>query len=224
MLCASSALAEGARATEPPAQPQPAQSQPAAEEEILIRATGSAAVEAPADRAVLALSVYASGDTVSMAREKADQQLQALRAALEEKGVTGQAVQAEPSAVDTIYQYQFSKLGEKEQVSGYGATIELTACLDDVNRVAEVIDAAVQGGAQSGYELTYESSQYQSAYDAALAEATRQAMERAGLLAESAGLKLGRLVSVTELKNGAGSAAAPLTAEAAVEVCYTAQP
>lgn len=148
-------------------------------------------------------------------------------------GISEHDAQTAYYGVETVYNYQYSKLGQQETASGYTVSIDLAVRLDDPTRVGEVIDAAIRTGAQNSYELAYESSEARDAYFEALGAATADAMAQAILLAEASGLELGRLVSVTEVQGDEStvmatsvSAETPvhphLSVTATVEVCYTA--
>lgn len=182
---------------------------------------------------VLTLCVQGSGDTVTAAQDKAEQVMQSLRDALAQMGISEHDAQTAYYGVETVYNYQYSKLGQQETASGYTVSIDLAVRLDDPTRVGEVIDAAIRTGAQNSYELAYESSEARDAYFEALGAATADAMAQAILLAEASGLELGRLVSVTEVQGDEStvmatsvSAETPvhphLSVTATVEVCYTA--
>ncbi len=201
--------------------------------ETTIRATGTESVSLPADIVVLTLCVQGSGDNVTAAQDKAEQVMQNLRAALAQMGIPEHDAQTAYYGVETVYNYQYSKLGEKETASGYTVSIDLAVRLDDPARVGEVIDAAICTGAQNSYGLAYESSETKSAYFEALDAATADAMAQAKVLAEASGLQLDRLVSVTEVQSDEStvmatsvSAETPvhphLSVTATVEVCYTA--
>ena len=201
--------------------------------ETTIRATGTESVSLPADIVVLTLCVQASGDNVTTAQDKAEQVMQNLRDALAQMGISEHDAQTAYYGVETVYNYQYSKLGEKETASGYTVSIDLSVRLDDPARVGEVIDAAIRTGAQNSYGLAYESSETKSAYFQALDAATADAMAQAKVLAEASGLQLDRLVSVTEVQSDEStvmatsvSAETPvhphLSVTATVEVCYTA--
>ena len=203
--------------------------------ETTIRATGTESVSLPADVVVLTLCVQGAGDTVTAAQDKAEQVMQSLRSALAEMGISEHEAQTAYYGVETVYNYQYSKLGEKETASGYTVSIDLAVRLDDPSRVGEVIDAAIRTGAQNSYGLAYESSEAKSAYFEALGAATADAMAQAMLLAEASGLQLDQLVSVTEVQSDEStvmatsvSAETPvhphLSVTATVEVCYTAHP
>ena len=194
--------------------------------ETTIRATGTESVP-------LTLCVQGSGDNVTTAQDKAEQVMQSLRDALAQMGIPEHDAQTAYYGVETVYNYQYSKLGEKETASGYTVSIDLSVRLDDPARVGEVIDAAIRTGAQNSYGLAYESSETKSAYFQALGAATADAMAQAKVLAEASGLQLDQLVSVTEVQSDEStvmatsvSAETPvhphLSVTATVEVCYTA--
>lgn len=127
----------------------------------------------PADIVVLTLCVQGSGDTVTAAQDKAEQVMQSLRDALAQMGISEHDAQTAYYGVETVYNYQYSKLGQQETASGYTVSIDLAVRLDDPTRVGEVIDAAIRTGAQNSYELAYESSEARDAYFEALGAATR---------------------------------------------------
>jgi len=212
----------------------PAESLPPAESaKTVICATGSASVALEADIAMLTLGVKASGATVSAAQEQYAGVLEALSSALEQIGVSHEDIYSSCYDVDTVYNYQYTKLSEKETPAGYSLASTLVVRVRDTARLGEVIDAAISCGAQSSYELSFESSSYDEAYNQALSQATGDAVRKARLLAQAAGLTLDELCSVTETgltpqpSATDGSLAGPcagLSATAMVEVRYTAHP
>ena len=204
-----------------------------AAQETTFRASGTVSVSLHAEFVVLTLCVQGSGDTVTAAQDKAEQVMQSLKDALAQMDISEHDAQTAYYGVETVYNYQYSKLGQQETASGYTVSIDLAVRLDDPTRVGEVIDAAIRTGAQNSYELAYESSEARDAYFEALGAATADAMAQAILLAEASGLELGRLVSVTEVQGDEStvmatsvSAETPvhphLSVTATVEVCYTA--
>lgn len=229
-LAAPCALAESAEPIAPAASLSPAES---AKTPTVICATGSASVALEADIAMLTLGVRASGATVSEAQKQYAGVLEALSSALEQIGVSHEDIYSSCYDVDTVYNYQYTKLSEKETPAGYSLASTLVVRVRDTARLGEVIDAAISCGAQSSYELSFESSSYDEAYNQALSQATADAVRKAGLLAQAAGLTLDELCSVTETgltqqpSAADGSPAGPcagLSATAMVEVRYTAHP
>lgn len=118
-------------------------------QETTIRATGTESVSLPADIVVLTLCVQGSGDTVTAAQDKAEQVMQSLRDALAQMGISEHDAQTAYYGVETVYNYQYSKLGQQETASGYTVSIDLAVRLDDPTRVGEVIDAAIRTGART---------------------------------------------------------------------------
>ena len=114
--------------------------------ETTIRATGTESVSLPADIVVLTLCVQGSGDNVTAAQDRAEQVMQNLRAALAQMGISEHDAQTAYYGVETVYNYQYSKLGEKETASGYTVSIDLSVRLDDPARVGEVIGHPVKAG------------------------------------------------------------------------------
>lgn len=213
-----------------------AESVPTAESgkaQTVVCATGSASVALEADIALLTLGVKASGATISDAQAQYAGVLEALCAALEQIGVSREDIHSSCYDVDTVYNYQYTKLSKQETPAGYSLASDLVVRVRDTARVGEVIDAAISCGAQSSYELSFESSSYDEAYSQALSQAAGDAVRKARLLAQAAGLTLDELCSVTETslasppsatKSPDGGLCAELAATAMVEVRYTAHP
>ncbi len=232
-LAAPCALAESVAPAEPVTLAESLSPAESAKTPTVICATGSARVELEADIAMLTLGVKASGATVSEAQEQYAGVLEALSSALEQIGVSHEDIYSSCYDVDTVYNYQYTKLSEKETPAGYSLASTLVVRVRDTARLGEVIDAAISCGAQSSYELSFESSSYDEAYNQALSQATGDAVRKARLLAQAAGLTLDELCSVTETgltpqpSAADGSLAGPcagLSATAMVEVRYTAHP
>lgn len=197
-----------------------------AKAETVISATGTNSLKLDADIAVLTLGVRATGSTVTAAQGQVDAVLALLNEALAGLGVAEADIETSGYSVQTVYNYQYTKLGETETPSGYTVTTDIVLHVRDVDLVGTVIDAAILSGAESSYDLSFESSEQEAAYAVALSEATRDAMRKAQLLAEASGFALGELRSVTETNVQAAYAdQSPnaLSVTATVEVCYAAE-
>jgi len=178
--------------------------------------TGNVEVAKSIDIAVITFSLEATADTVAEANTQVMQGANALRTALKEQGVAEDQIRQTRYDVSPNVVYHNTKLTNDQVISGYIVELTLTARIMDLNSVGKVIDAAMQSGANTSHDLVYESSNAAEAYYAALAQATKLAMEKAGLLAESCGLKLQNLMSVVETS-------LPQDDFAAVEVTYLAK-
>lgn len=207
-------------------------------DQTIISATGSTRIMLTADIAVLTIGVRAAGNTVIEAQTSADATLATLSEALVGMNIEVKDIQTTFYSVQTVYSYQYSKLGEQETPTGYSVSTDMVVRLRDISRIGEVVDLVVNGGADSNYELTFESTQYDDVYHKALQDALADAMNKADLLAQGAGVTLGKLRSVTELTNadntfdvtatvandlGNVPMHSELSVVATVQVCYDAE-
>jgi len=184
--------------------------------ETIVTTVGTAVPARVTDVAVLTFSLKAEAETVSEANAQMMQGVQALKAALIEQGVAEENIRQSSYDVSADVSYHNTKLTSDQVINGYLVEIALTARIENLSTVGVVIDTAMQVGADITHDLLYECSAEAQAYQEALVEATQIAIEKAGVIAESCGLELVSLVSVTEtstLQDGV----------AVVEVSYLAK-
>ncbi|MEG0741819.1 MAG: SIMPL domain-containing protein [Clostridia bacterium] len=177
-------------------------SAPAAAAQATLAATGTATVRLTPDISVLTFTVEATDRSVSTAQTQADDKLNAMVKAFGQLGVAKEDISAASYTVQTVYDFQYSKLANQEQESGYTITANLAVRLRDRKRASEVVDTAIMSGANSGYAITFESSKTSQAYDEALIAATADALRKAELLAKAAGRELDELRTVVEKTDG----------------------
>lgn len=198
-----------------------AHAEEAAAPAAVITATGVNRVELNADRAVLTLYPSGTGETVAEAQAAADAMCSALTAALMAAGVAETDIRATRSDVEAQYDYHYTKLTETQVVTGYCVKMIVDVTIHDVNSVSALVAAAVEAATGASYELTFQSTQTDAAYSQALSAAAQDAIAKAGQLAQSCGLTLGEMVSVTEAAPHYEEGA--LVVEASVEVAYRVQ-
>lgn len=168
-------------------------------EDTLITAVGMVRVEAVADVAVLSFTISAEGKTAADASRLAADGMSILNGALLAQGVSEADVSRTHCSISANTVHHNARLTDNQVTDGYTADIVVSVRLTDISLVGAVIDAAMQSGAVSAHELTFETVLADEAYRTALAGAAQQAMEKARGLAQSCGLELDGLVSVTEL-------------------------
>jgi uncharacterized protein YggE len=86
--------------------------------------------------------------------------------------------------------------GRAKEFIGYTTSHQLKIRVRDRDKVGQVIDESVAGGARSIEKIEFASTQADSAQQAALAEAVRDAGQRAQIMAAAAGGRLGSLIEV----------------------------
>lgn len=185
-------------------------------EETIITTTGTAVPAFVTDTAVLTFSLTAEAETVSEANAQMMQTVQMLEAALVELGVAKEHIRQKAYDVESDVSYQNTKLTADRVTIGYLVEMTLAVRIEDLSSVGKVIDTAMQIGADITHDLIYESSAAEDAYRDALVTATQDAINKAGIIAESCGLKLMNLISVTEISTRQDGTAV-------VEIAYLAK-
>ncbi|MFB6233694.1 MAG: SIMPL domain-containing protein [Haloarculaceae archaeon] len=166
-----------------------------------ITVTGSAEKRAAPDRAVVEVSVEATGSSATAVRDELATQSEQLTQALLSSGI----------AEDQITTDQFSirerreppREGEKPAQPVYYGTHSFTIDIDNVNQVGSVIDTAIGGGADSvdRIEYTLSESKRTDLRQQALETAVSNARSEAELLAAQVD---SRIVDVRQVTTSGG--------------------
>ena len=152
--------------------------------------TGSATVKAEPDRAVVLLGVQETEADVTQAQAKVNGKISAILKALEEDEeypIASEDITTEQYDISPRYEY-----GEKNQqvLTGYRAECVLSIVVRDIDRVGRVIDAAFAAGANEMDSIRFELSDTAQVNDQALTLALENALHKAQLLAQAAGIDL----------------------------------
>jgi uncharacterized protein YggE len=86
-------------------------------------------------------------------------------------------------------------------LTGFTATQTLQITIHDLRRIGAVIDAAVAGGATSVQGITYDLTDHSAASAQALAKAVGDAQTKARAMANAAGIRLGSVVSMSDIES-----------------------
>jgi uncharacterized protein YggE len=174
----------GAAAIAGVAQPQLAHSTAADTKTITV--TGNGTVETVPDRATFSFTVATQADTAKAALAKNGAAADAVAAALQGAKVQTSEVMLQPQLNDA-----------GTAVLGYTASTTVTA-ESDLAKAGPLVDAAVDAGATGVSGPSWSRSDYDALYRQALQNAVADAKAKAQALADSAGLTLGAVTSVTE--------------------------
>lgn len=165
---------------------------------IVVTGEGDAAV-AP-DLAIVSLSV---GETRKTAREALDVANGAMKAvidALKKDGVAARDLQTSGLSIQAQYSYAQNEDGTPKPpvLTGYMVANTLTVRIRDMSKVGAVIDQAVTLGVNQGGDIRFTNNDPAKTIAAARTEAVKNAIEKAHTLADAAGVKLGRILEITE--------------------------
>lgn len=164
-----------------------------------ITVTGSAAVSLKADYAQISVGVSTKAATVEEASKQNTAAIHTVIAALKEAGVKEEDIATSNYSVNAEYDY--SSFGG-QKLTGYNVTNQLNVIIRDMEHIGATLDKATAAGANSIYNIQFLSTKADAAQDEAASYAVQDAMRRAKLLADAAGLQLGSIVSISDSTSG----------------------
>jgi uncharacterized protein YggE len=158
---------------------------------ITVSATGTAS--APPDRATITIGTSAVRPVVSEATQLVDGRVRELMHALAQNGVERSNVQTSDLSV-------WPETDRNGVVSGYRARNLVSIRINDVDKVGEIIAAALSALGESAemHGLRFEREDASGPETEARARAWKEIISKASELARLAGLTLGRPVSIVE--------------------------
>jgi uncharacterized protein len=164
----------------------------------MITVTGTGTVEAAPDIATLSIGVTTQGETAAEALSANSAALDAVMARLTAAGIAAPDMQTSNLSLNPNWTGYESSSVSGPTISGYVASNILTIRLRQLDGLGAVLDAAVADGANTLNGLTFGLADPKPALDEARKEAVADARARAELLATAAGVKLGRVISISE--------------------------
>src|SRR5437868_6329628 len=193
------------------AQQSPSITQTIAGSRLDISATGE--VTRVPDIAIISAGVVSRSATATGALQDAADRMQRVLAALKRAGVEDRDVQTSNISLNPEYRYVEN---QPPQLTGYTASNQLTIRFRDIRNSGKILDALVGQGANqiNGPNLTIDKPE--AALDEARARAVTAGRARAELYARSLGMRIVRVVSVSESSGYAMPPPMPMYARAEV--------
>lgn len=150
--------------------------------------------EAAPDMATITVGVLVSGRTAREAQAENSRQMQALIGALREQSLDDRDIQTASISVRP----QFARRDNRRAISGYQASNSVRVRVRDLAATGRILDvvAAAGGDTASGVTLSFQDPAAQ--FDIARANAVAEARRRADLYARAFGLRVHRLIAVSE--------------------------
>ena len=164
---------------------------------VSLSATGD--VKVTPDRAILGLGVTAEAPTAADAMRQNASQMSAVIAALKSRGVPDRSIRTQ--GLNLQPQYAFTP-NQPQRLTGYHALNTVSVTLEDMDKVGALLDAAVAAGANQINGVSFSLKDPAAAEDQARAEAIRVLKAKAEIYAQANGLRVARLVRMSE---GAGA-------------------
>ena len=165
-----------------------------ADTEITVAGNGNVLV--PADTAVVNIGVNIRNRDVTKAQQHANEVIAAVRKVLTENGIPAEDINT--GYVDLYAIYDYNSFEGGETISTYTANSTLAIRLTDMSLVGKVIDLAFGAGANALNGIQFFASDTQEAEAEALKQAVENALQKAEVLAEAAGLKIAGIEMINE--------------------------
>jgi uncharacterized protein YggE len=168
---------------------------------IVVSGEGDAAI-AP-DMAVLSLGVAETRKTARDALDVANSAMSAVIEALKKQGIAPRDLQTSGLSIQAQYAYPQNEDGTPKPpvLTGYAVSSTLTVRVRDLAKVGAIIDQAVTLGVNQGGDIRFTNEDPAKTVATARAAAVRDAIEKAKTLADAAGVKVGRILEITETGN-----------------------
>src|SRR5690606_15573709 len=150
------------------------------------------------DMAELTLTVTREADTARAALDANNEAMAAVLAAMKEEGIEERDLQSEGFSINPRMVFPRDGSDTPPRIAGYTVTNGLRVKVRDLARLGAIIDRSVSLGVNQGGQIVFTHSDPRETIDMARTEAVRDAMRRAGTLAEAAGARLGDILTISE--------------------------
>ena len=164
---------------------------------IMVSGEGEAAI-AP-DMAVISLSVVRDAETAGEALSANSAAMSEVLADLKAQGIAEKDVQTTDFSIQPKYRQENRTDGTYEApvIVGYTVSNGLTVRVRDLAKLGSIIDQSVKLGVNQG-GITFTNDDPETAIEAARKQAVEKAAAKAKTLTEAAGVRIGRIVEISE--------------------------
>ncbi|WP_115047161.1 SIMPL domain-containing protein [Xanthomonas arboricola] len=167
----------------------------------LLNVSAEAEAKRIPDIATLSAGVVTQAADGNAAMRQNAEQMSKVMAAIKAAGIADKDVQT--TGINLSPQYIY-KENQAPRINGYQASNTVSLKVRDISRLGKVLDALVAQGANDINGPSFSVDQPEPAYDEARVAALKKAQARADTYAKSLGLKVRRIVSISEGRSGGG--------------------
>jgi len=122
-------------------------------------------------------------------------QMHKVMAAIKAAGIAEKDIQTSGISVNPQYRYAEN---QPPTITGYQASNTVSIKVREIDRLGKVLDALVANGANQVNGPSFEIGEPEAVYDEARRAALEQAQQRAKMYADSLGMRVRRIVSISE--------------------------
>lgn len=157
---------------------------------------GEGRAEAIPDQAQATFGITSSGSTVASVQQNVNTVINQVKTSLKEDGVEEKDIKTTGYTINPEYDYSVGK----PRITGYNATSTVEVTFRDFEKLNSAFDRATASGANIQGNLVFGLSDKlkEEATNKAREMAIQKAKEKAKVIADQSGLRLGKLINVTE--------------------------
>lgn len=164
---------------------------------IVVIGEGESAI--PPDLAMLSLTVMREAKTAREALDAGNAAMAAVIAAMKSSGVADRDLQTGGLQIYPRYNYVNKPDGTQEgELVAYQVSNTLSVRVRDLEKTGEILDKAVTLGVNQGGGVSFANEDPSKALTDARRSAIKDAMDKARTLTEAAGVKLGKVLEITD--------------------------
>jgi uncharacterized protein YggE len=180
----------------------PAFAQEVKPREAVITVSGDGESAVAPDMAVVNLSVVKQAKTAREALDENNKAMADVLAALKQTGIADRDLQTSGFSIQPQYTYPQPVDGQPQQpqLIGYQTINSVTVRIRDLAKLGSVIDQSVTLGINQGGDIQFTNDKPEGAVEEARKDAVASAVKKAKTLSEAAGVKLGRILEISEIE------------------------
>ncbi|HDY96285.1 MAG TPA: DUF541 domain-containing protein [Sulfitobacter litoralis] len=167
-----------------------------------ITVSGEGVVSLAPDTATIRLGVSERAASAAEAMAQTSEKVRGILNQLDSLKIAGLDRQTSGLYLRPVYDNGSRNDTTPVQVSGYEAGNTVSVTVRDLSKLGQLLDAVVAEGANDFNGLQFGLQDNQAALEQARKDAVSDAMARAQQLADAAGVKLGKVVSMSETSQG----------------------
>ena len=170
-----------------------------------ISVDGTGTVLVTPDTASITVGVSTSSTTLADAQSQATTQMTAIINELKAQGIDEKDIQTSNYSVNIVQNYD--NKGNPGEITGFQVSNQVTVTVRNLDKVGTILDAVVAKGANTIYGINFFVADPSQAQAQARKLAVQNAIDQAKELADAAGVKVGRILSIS---SGAVSSPSPV--------------
>jgi uncharacterized protein YggE len=162
--------------------------------------TGQGKVTSAPDIAIISSGVVSEAKTARAALDANNAAMADVLKTIAASGVAKKDIQTSNFSVQPKYTYRKSSNGTQEapRITGYTVSNTVTTIVRDLATLGSVLDSVVSSGANRLSGLSFSIAEPEPLRNEARKQAVAEAIARANLYAQAAGVTLGNILSITE--------------------------